>query len=143
MRKTLLAAIIAATALVPPVALAQDRGDRGNRRGGEARSPSGEVRQNRPEWRQRAETPADRTALIAANVPQCGYCIPGIVMAASVLLRANRAPSEQDIKDAIPNICRCGIYPRLIGAIQQAGRIVRGDAALDAIEGVQATAPQP
>ncbi len=33
-------------------------------------------------------------ALIAANVPQCGYCVPGIVMAASVLLRANKAPSE-------------------------------------------------
>jgi nickel/cobalt transporter regulator len=59
MRKTLLAAIIAATALVPPVALAQDRGGRwGNRNGGEARAPSGEVRQNRGEWRQRAQTPA-------------------------------------------------------------------------------------
>ncbi len=67
-------------------------------------------------------------ALIAANVPQCGYCIPGIVMAASVLLRSNRNPSESDIKEAIPNICRCGIYPRLIEAIQNAGRIARGDA---------------
>jgi isoquinoline 1-oxidoreductase alpha subunit len=66
-------------------------------------------------------------ALIAANVPQCGYCIPGIVMAASVLLRTNRSPSEDDIKAAIPNICRCGIYPRLIGAIEKAGRIARGD----------------
>jgi len=68
-------------------------------------------------------------ALIAGNVPQCGYCIPGIVMAASVLLRTNRSPSEDDIKAAIPNICRCGIYPRLIDAIGKAGRIARGDEA--------------
>nr|WP_307119591.1 2Fe-2S iron-sulfur cluster-binding protein [Sphingomonas kyeonggiensis] len=67
-------------------------------------------------------------AFIAANVPQCGYCIPGVVMAASVLLRGNRNPSEANIKDAIPNLCRCGIYPRLIEAIQNAARIARGDA---------------
>jgi isoquinoline 1-oxidoreductase alpha subunit len=69
-------------------------------------------------------------ALIAANVPQCGYCIPGIVMASSVLLRTNRNPSEDDIKDAIPNICRCGIYPRLIDAIGRAARFARGDEAV-------------
>ncbi|MDF7775527.1 (2Fe-2S)-binding protein [Sphingomonas sp. AOB5] len=66
-------------------------------------------------------------AFIAANVPQCGYCIPGVVMAAAILLRANRSPSEEDIKAAIPNICRCGIYPRLIDAIDQAARIARGE----------------
>ena len=66
-------------------------------------------------------------ALIAGNVPQCGYCIPGIVMAASVLLRTNRSPSEDAIKEAIPNICRCGIYPRLMDAIDHAARIARGD----------------
>jgi isoquinoline 1-oxidoreductase subunit alpha len=69
-------------------------------------------------------------ALIAGNVPQCGYCIPGIVMAASVLLRSNRNPSEDDIKAGIPNICRCGIYPRLLPAITEAARIARGDAPL-------------
>ncbi|MCW3837882.1 (2Fe-2S)-binding protein [Sphingomonas canadensis] len=67
-------------------------------------------------------------ALIAGNVPQCGYCIPGVVMAASVLLRTNRNPSEDDIKAAIPNICRCGIYPRLLDAIELAARIARGEA---------------
>jgi isoquinoline 1-oxidoreductase alpha subunit len=66
-------------------------------------------------------------ALIAANVPQCGYCIPGVVMAASVLLRANRSPSETEIKEALTNICRCGIYPRLISAIDHAARISRGE----------------
>ncbi|WP_109806969.1 (2Fe-2S)-binding protein [Sphingosinithalassobacter portus] len=66
-------------------------------------------------------------ALIAANVPQCGYCIPGIVMAAAALLAGNRSPSEDDIRSAVPNICRCGIYPRLVEAINEAGRIARGE----------------
>ena len=66
-------------------------------------------------------------ALIASNVPQCGYCIPGIVMAASALLREKSDPSEEDIKAAITNLCRCGIYPRLVDAIRQASRIASGD----------------
>jgi isoquinoline 1-oxidoreductase alpha subunit len=82
-------------------------------------------------------------ALVAANVPQCGYCIPGVVMAASVLLRANRNPTEQDIKDAIPNICRCGIYPRLMDAIQNAARIARGDAPEPAQGQPAPETPQP
>jgi isoquinoline 1-oxidoreductase alpha subunit len=66
-------------------------------------------------------------AMIAGNVPQCGFCIPGVVMAAAILLRTNRSPSEEDIKVAIPNICRCGIYPRLIDAVERAARIARGE----------------
>jgi len=66
-------------------------------------------------------------ALIEANIVQCGYCVPGIVMAAAILLRSNRAPSEDQIKAAITNICRCGIYPRLIEVIQRAAAIARGD----------------
>lgn len=66
-------------------------------------------------------------AFLAANVGQCGYCIPGMVMAAAVLIRTNRTPSEEDIRQGIPNICRCGIYPRLVDAIQDAARIARGD----------------
>ncbi len=66
-------------------------------------------------------------AFLAANLVQCGYCIPGMVMAASVLIRTNRNPSEDDIRQGIPNICRCGIYPRLVAAIQDAARIARGD----------------
>jgi isoquinoline 1-oxidoreductase alpha subunit len=80
-------------------------------------------------------------ALIAGNVPQCGYCIPGIVMAAAVLLRSNRNPSEDDIKSAIPNICRCGIYPRLLDAITEAARITRGDAPLVPGADAQVSAP--
>jgi isoquinoline 1-oxidoreductase alpha subunit len=71
-------------------------------------------------------------ALIAANVPQCGYCIPGITMAAAALLKHDPAPDEAAIGAAITNICRCGIYPRLVEAIQRAGRAIRGDERLPA-----------
>lgn len=70
-------------------------------------------------------------AFIANNVPQCGFCIPGIVMAAAILIKKNRAPSEQDVEAAITNICRCGIYPRLIEAIQRAARVQAGDETID------------
>ena len=71
-------------------------------------------------------------ALIAANVPQCGFCIPGVTMAAAALLKQNASPSEEAIEAAITNICRCGIYPRLIEAIQRAGRAMRGDETIPA-----------
>ncbi|MEG3179735.1 (2Fe-2S)-binding protein [Sphingomonas sp. LT1P40] len=66
-------------------------------------------------------------AFLAANVGQCGYCIPGMVMAAAALLRKNRNPSDEDITAAITNLCRCGIYPRLIEAIGRAARMARGE----------------
>jgi isoquinoline 1-oxidoreductase alpha subunit len=66
-------------------------------------------------------------AFIANNVPQCGFCISGVIMAAAVLLKKNADPSEADIKAAITNLCRCGIYPRLVEAIQRAGRVQRGE----------------
>ncbi len=71
-------------------------------------------------------------AFIAANVPQCGFCIPGIVMAAAVLLKRNPDPSEADIRSSIRNICRCGIYPRMVEAIQRAGRAARGEETIPA-----------
>ena len=67
-------------------------------------------------------------AFLASNVVQCGYCIPGIVMAAAALLRSNRNPSDEDIAAAITNLCRCGIYPRLVEAIGRAARLARGEA---------------
>lgn len=70
-------------------------------------------------------------AFIANNVPQCGFCIPGIVMAAAILIKKNRNPSEDDIEAAITNICRCGVYPRLIEAIQRAARVQAGDETID------------
>lgn len=71
-------------------------------------------------------------AFIDANVPQCGFCIPGIIMAAAVLLKKNAAPSEAEIEAAITNICRCGSYPRLVAAIQRAGRVLSGDETINA-----------
>lgn len=66
-------------------------------------------------------------AWIARNVVQCGFCTPGMIMAAAALLKKNRDPSESDIEAAITNICRCGVYPRVIDAVQLAARIQRGD----------------
>lgn len=64
-------------------------------------------------------------ALVAEQAIQCGFCTPGIAMAAAALLARNPDPSEQDVRDAVPNLCRCGVYPRLIRAVQRAGRVAR------------------
>ena len=64
-------------------------------------------------------------ALVAEQAIQCGFCTPGIAIAAAGLLARNADPSEDDIKQAIANLCRCGVYPRLIRAIQRAGRVAR------------------
>ena len=64
-------------------------------------------------------------ALVAEQAIQCGFCTPGIAIAAAALLARNVDPSEDDIKQAIPNLCRCGVYPRLIRAVQRAGRVAR------------------
>lgn len=64
-------------------------------------------------------------ALVAEQAIQCGFCTPGIVMSAATLLRSNPAPSDEEIKAAIPNLCRCGVYPRLVRAVQRAGRVMR------------------
>jgi isoquinoline 1-oxidoreductase alpha subunit len=66
-------------------------------------------------------------AWIAENLPQCGYCQSGMIMAAAVLLRRNRYPSDEDIDKAMTNICRCGTYPRIRGAIRRAAKIMRGE----------------
>lgn len=65
-------------------------------------------------------------AFVAEQAIQCGFCTPGLVMAAAALLTHNTDPTEADIKAAITNICRCGVYPRLVRTIQRAGRIARG-----------------
>lgn len=71
-------------------------------------------------------------AFLADNVSQCGFCIPGMVMAAAVLLKKNADPSEEVIRASLTNICRCGIYPRLVEAVQRAGRAMRGEELLAA-----------
>jgi isoquinoline 1-oxidoreductase alpha subunit len=66
---------------------------------------------------------AVQAAWVAENVPQCGYCQSGQVMAASALLAANARPSDADIDTAMSgNICRCATYPRIRAAIKRAAR---------------------
>jgi isoquinoline 1-oxidoreductase alpha subunit len=59
-------------------------------------------------------------AWVEHQVPQCGYCQSGILMAAAALLARNRRPSDAEIDAAIDNVCRCGTYPRLRAAIRSA-----------------------
>lgn len=61
-----------------------------------------------------------QAAWIAEQVPQCGYCQSGMLMAAAALLAKKPKPSEADIHDAITNICRCGTYQRVKAAILRA-----------------------
>jgi isoquinoline 1-oxidoreductase alpha subunit len=59
-------------------------------------------------------------AWIAEQVPQCGYCQSGMLMAAASLLDKNPRPTDADIDAAISNICRCGTYQRVRAAIHRA-----------------------
>ena len=59
-----------------------------------------------------------QAAWIAHQVPQCGYCQSGMLMAVSALLAANPNPAEEEIDRTITNICRCGTYPRVRAAIR-------------------------
>jgi aerobic-type carbon monoxide dehydrogenase small subunit (CoxS/CutS family) len=64
-------------------------------------------------------------ALVETQAIQCGFCTPGIVMSAAALLARNADPSEAEIREAVTNLCRCGVYPRLVRAVQQAGKALR------------------
>ncbi len=57
------------------------------------------------------------------DVPQCGYCQSGQIMAAAALLAENPLPSDADIDDAMTNICRCGTYGRIRKGIHRAARL--------------------
>lgn len=59
-------------------------------------------------------------AWIAEQVPQCGYCQSGMLMAAAALLSSKSHPSDADIDDAMTNLCRCGTYNRVRRAIKRA-----------------------
>jgi isoquinoline 1-oxidoreductase alpha subunit len=65
-------------------------------------------------------------AWIEAQVPQCGYCQSGQILAASALLASNTNPSDEDIDNAMAgNICRCGTYPRMRQAIHAAAKKIQ------------------
>ena len=65
------------------------------------------------------EHPLQR-AWIEMDVPQCGYCQSGMLMAAAGLLKAKPRPTRADIEEAITNICRCGTYNRVAAGIERA-----------------------
>jgi len=61
-----------------------------------------------------------QAAWMAEQVPQCGYCQSGMLMAAAALLARNANPSDADIDAAMTNLCRCGTYQRVRAAIHRA-----------------------
>ena len=61
-----------------------------------------------------------QAAWLKHDVPQCGYCQSGQIMAAAALLKKNANPSDKDIDEAMTNICRCGTYQRIRAAVHQA-----------------------
>jgi aerobic-type carbon monoxide dehydrogenase small subunit (CoxS/CutS family) len=68
-------------------------------------------------------------AFLKADALQCGYCTSGMIMSALALLTKDPEPSRNDIVRFMGgNICRCGAYPRIVAAIQQAARATKGGA---------------
>lgn len=61
-------------------------------------------------------------AWIEEQVPQCGYCQPGMIMAVSAMLKETPEPSDAQISEQITNVCRCGTYPRIRKAIHRAAK---------------------
>ena len=76
-------------------------------------------------------------ALLDEQAFQCGFCTPGLAIAIAGLLRRNARPSDEEIHGGIPNICRCGVYPRIIRAVRR----VTGPVAPPAPE--PASTPEP
>ncbi|QOJ31072.1 MAG: (2Fe-2S)-binding protein [Gammaproteobacteria bacterium] len=64
-------------------------------------------------------------AWIDEQVPQCGYCQPGMIMAVAAFLEQNPQPDDEAINRSITNICRCGTYPRIRRAIHRAAELRR------------------
>jgi nicotinate dehydrogenase subunit A len=69
-------------------------------------------------------------AFLETEALQCGYCTPGMIMAAVGLLSVNPAPSERDIAVAMDrNVCRCGTFPRIVKAVQLAAQRMKSTSA--------------
>jgi isoquinoline 1-oxidoreductase alpha subunit len=65
-------------------------------------------------------------AWLALDVPQCGYCQSGQIMAAAALLAANKKPTDEQIVQEMTNVCRCGTYNRVKAAIKLASSTMAG-----------------
>jgi isoquinoline 1-oxidoreductase alpha subunit len=76
----------------------------------------------------RAQTHPVQRAWAEVDVPQCGYCQSGQIMAAAALLKKNPHPSDADVDTAMTNICRCGTYQRIRTAVRRAAEIAGGAA---------------
>jgi len=76
------------------------------------------------------ELSAVQKAWIEHQVPQCGYCQCGMIMAAEALLTETPNPTDEDINTGITNICRCGCYPRIRKAIHTAAKMKSGETTL-------------
>lgn len=73
-------------------------------------------------------------AFVLAGAVQCGFCTPGMIMAAKALLDKNPNPSREEIKTALRrNLCRCTGYTKIIEAVELAGRFLRGETTPDAV----------
>ena len=68
---------------------------------------------------------AVQRAWIEEQVPQCGYCQPGFIMATAALLAANPRPGEREIDEALSNLCRCGTYGAIRRAIRRAVQLLQ------------------
>jgi isoquinoline 1-oxidoreductase subunit alpha len=82
-------------------------------------------------------THALQKAWVQNDVPQCGYCQSGMLMAAAALLKDKPRPTDADIDAAMTNICRCGTYNRVRAAIKQAAGEIK-NAGLDIVHVVRA-----
>lgn len=71
---------------------------------------------------------AVQQAWLEEQVPQCGYCQSGQIMAAVALLEQTPEPSDEDINVAMTNLCRCGTYPRIKAAIKRASKTIKTEA---------------
>ncbi|HLL20146.1 MAG TPA: (2Fe-2S)-binding protein [Rubrivivax sp.] len=76
-------------------------------------------------------------AWVQLDVPQCGYCQSGMIMAAAALLKDKPKPTDADIDESITNICRCGTYNRVRAAIKQAAGVGVKTAGLDIVHVVR------
>jgi isoquinoline 1-oxidoreductase alpha subunit len=65
-------------------------------------------------------------AWVKLDVPQCGFCQSGMLMTAAALMKSKPNPSEQDVREAMTNICRCCTYNRVQAAIQLASSAAKG-----------------
>ena len=80
-----------------------------------------------------------QAAWVAEQVPQCGYCQSGMLMAAAALLEKKPKPTDADIDEAMTNICRCGTYQRVRAAIHRAAGTIK--AGTDTSSTITAVAP--